>query len=123
MIGTNDIDNIVGFNNDPATVIAQLDTLVTDIAVALPGAVIVLAKIIPITEHPDWSWMRPAYEALIAEIPDVAQKLADAGFKVKYVDMNSTFLESELDDGVHPNAAGYKRMADIWYQAIADYLK
>ena len=34
------------------------------------------------------------------------------------VDMHTGFPTSELADGIHPNTAGYARMAGVWYTAI-----
>ena len=36
------------------------------------------------------------------------------------VDMGGIDAELLVQDGVHPNAFGYQKMADIWYQGIKD---
>ena len=46
----------------------------------------------------------------------------DAGENVLFVDQFAGFPESELGDGVHPNQAGYERMAGKWWEAIESYL-
>ena len=38
------------------------------------------------------------------------------------VDQHTDFPNSELADGVHPNEAGYERMARVWYDAVSEYL-
>jgi lysophospholipase L1-like esterase len=45
------------------------------------------------------------------------------GRHVILVDQFTGFPNSELDDGVHPNPAGYARMAGVWYRAISSYLR
>jgi lysophospholipase L1-like esterase len=40
------------------------------------------------------------------------------------VDQHSGFPASDLaTDGIHPNDAGYRRMAGVWYSAIAPLLR
>jgi lysophospholipase L1-like esterase len=50
------------------------------------------------------------------------QTRASAGKHVILVDQFTGFPTSELGDGVHPNQAGYARMAGVWYEAIKSYL-
>ena len=38
------------------------------------------------------------------------------------VDMHTGFPTNELADGIHTNAAGYLRMANVWYAAIGGLL-
>ena len=52
-------------------------------------------------------------------LPAVAQ----CGCSAAGADGYQGFPESELADGVHPNAAGYARMANKWYDAIERYLE
>ncbi len=47
---------------------------------------------------------------------------AQAGANIVFVDRFAGFPESELADGVHPNDAGYARMAGVWYDEISQYL-
>jgi lysophospholipase L1-like esterase len=37
---------------------------------------------------------------------------------VYFVEMYSALTSADLADGVHPNATGYNKMADVWYNAI-----
>jgi hypothetical protein len=70
-----------------------------------------VAQIIP---HAD-----PVKEARIqtfnAAIPGI---VASRGSKVHLVDMHSALTTADLADGVHPSAAGYDKMADVWYAAL-----
>jgi lysophospholipase L1-like esterase len=55
-------------------------------------------------------------------VPGVVKERADAGKHILFVEQFMGFPTSELGDGVHPNEAGYARMATAWYTAIAPYL-
>jgi lysophospholipase L1-like esterase len=57
-----------------------------------------------------------------AAVPGVVMMRISAGKHVLYVDQFKDFPTNQLGDGVHPNEAGYARMAGVWYTAIKDYL-
>jgi hypothetical protein len=46
------------------------------------------------------------------------QGKVNAGKRVHLVNMHSAVATTELPDGVHPNAAGYDKMAAVWYTAL-----
>jgi lysophospholipase L1-like esterase len=52
-----------------------------------------------------------------AAIPGVVKALADKGAKVAIADL-SAVKKGDLKDGVHPNDAGYAKMAAGWFTAI-----
>ncbi|HEX2657588.1 MAG TPA: SGNH/GDSL hydrolase family protein [Polyangia bacterium] len=110
-LGTNDINQNAG----PAAP-GRLGSLIDQIVTDLPDALVVVAKIIP----------EPAQAAAIdsynAAIPALVQTRASAGKHVILVDQFTGFPSSELGDGVHPNQAGYARMAGVWYDAIKSSL-
>lgn len=56
------------------------------------------------------------------KVRTVVNTRAAQGRSVTYVDMYSVLELSDLADGVHPNATGYGKMADVWYGAIAELL-
>ncbi|XXT17942.1 GDSL-type esterase/lipase family protein [Sorangium sp. So ce429] len=112
MAGTNDVaqgDNL-------ATAPQRLGSLLDKIFAAAPDAFVVVAKLVPL------SFNNTAVVAYNNALPPVVQARASAGKHVVLVDMHTGFPTSELADGVHPNAAGYTRMANTWYQAIGDML-
>jgi lysophospholipase L1-like esterase len=55
-------------------------------------------------------------------VPGIVEERADQGKHVLFVDQFEGFPTNELADGVHPNPAGYSRMANAWYEAIEPYL-
>jgi lysophospholipase L1-like esterase len=110
-LGTNDINQDIA-SAAPDRLGSLIDQIVTD----LPAALVVVAKIIP---EPSKASAISTYNAAI---PGVVQPRASAGKHVILVDQFTGFPSSELGDGVHPNQAGYARMAGVWYEAIKSYL-
>jgi lysophospholipase L1-like esterase len=112
-IGTNDIAQ----NDNLGSAPMRLGTLIDDIVEAAPEALVVVAKIIPLSSGSN------AVTTYNNAIPDIVEARAGAGKHVIMVDQNMGFPTNELADGVHPNAAGYARMAGVWYEAIKGYLR
>lgn len=108
--GTNDISMMPGGAEE------RLETLVDKLISDLPDALIVVSNIVPF----------PQYSSLItsfnASVQPMLNERIDAGAHLIFVDQFAGFPTSELPDGVHPNDAGYTRMANKWYSAIEDYL-
>jgi lysophospholipase L1-like esterase len=90
------------------------------------GLLPVISTILP---RNDWRWSVAPYQSRIIELNGRIRRLA-ATFKVPVVDQYEAFYsypESAggwtsllLDDGVHPNPAGFQFMAETWFQAILD---
>jgi lysophospholipase L1-like esterase len=109
-IGTNDM------YMSPAGAPDRLAALVDKLTTMAPNALIVVSKIIPLS-----SGMSQVNTYNNAITPLIQQRIT-AGKHVIFVDQNTGFPTSELGDGVHPNGAGYVRMAGVWYAAIDDFL-
>ncbi|XXX77385.1 SGNH/GDSL hydrolase family protein [Sorangium sp. So ce134] len=109
--GTNDM--VRGADGAATRLAALLDELIAE----APDALIVVGNIIPLPFAPD------AVNTFNAAIPGLVEERASAGAHIIFVDQFTGFPTSELGDQVHPNQAGYARMARAWYGAISDYLR
>ncbi|MGK4008046.1 SGNH/GDSL hydrolase family protein [Sorangium sp. So ce1036] len=113
MAGTNDVIQ----NDDLATAPQRLGALLDKLVAAAPDALVVVAKLIPV------SFSDAAVIRYNDALDAVVEARASAGHHVMLVDMHTGFPTSELPDGVHPNQAGFARMANVWYAAIGDLLR
>ena len=110
MIGTNNLSI-----NSNGEIIAGLKLLVETIQLRQPGTAILLSGIFP----------RRDMEKRVKEINEEITKLA-AAMKITYINPGRVFLtaggkidENLFSDGLHPNAAGYNKLAPV----LAGYLK
>lgn len=110
-IGTNDMYQ--GPNGAPD----RLGTLIDQILMDLPDALLVVSNIIP------FPGQAGAVDTYNDAVPNVVNMRKEAGKHILFVDQFTDFPTSELGDGVHPNQAGYNRMAAKWYEAISSYLR
>ncbi len=107
-IGTNDM-----YGSDPAGAPRRLSALVDKITAQAPAADVFVSTIIPI-RFADTTVRN--YNAAI--VPLLRAKAA-AGKRVHVVDMYPAVPVSDLPDGIHPNAAGYSKMATTWFNALS----
>jgi lysophospholipase L1-like esterase len=107
-IGTNDVIQ----NYDLANAPARLSTLIDHIIATVPDVELFVSTIVPLPSN------EAGVEAFNAAIPAIVQARVDAGHTVHVVDMHSAITAADLADGIHPNAAGYSKMAAVWYQAL-----
>ncbi|WP_437943272.1 SGNH/GDSL hydrolase family protein [Sorangium sp. So ce281] len=109
--GTNDM------YREPNGADTRLGALIDELIAEAPDALIVVSNIIP------FPMGAGAVNTYNAKIPALVEARASKGAHVLFVDQFKDFPTSELGDGVHPNKAGYARMAGRWYDAISDYLR
>jgi lysophospholipase L1-like esterase len=103
----------------------RLAALVDHIAARLPEAAILVSTIPPINPNGGGGSVASAEMAarLNAELPAAIATRQAAGRNVRLVNVGGMLDLSHLDSGgIHPNAAGYARMADLWYDALTPYL-
>jgi hypothetical protein len=98
-------------NYDVTNAPARLSALIDKIRSTAPGVELFVATITPESD-PTLEARVQAYNAAIPGV--VAQK----GNQVHLVDMHAALTIADLADGVHPNAAGYDKMAARWYDAL-----
>jgi len=106
--GTNDIVR----SRDGAE--GRLEALMDKLIAEAPDALLVFSNLIPLSFG--------GVEDFNDPIPAMVEERANAGAHIIFADQYTGFPTEELGDGVHPNQAGYQRMAGVWYEAIEPYL-
>lgn len=112
--GTNDMWSA---NNNAA---GNMKSMLKDITDRLTSTYVIVASIPGIYE-PNVELL-PRVKAYNDALKGVVQELRGEGRKVGFVDMGAMLTEQyiavEGGDLIHPNAEGYKVMAEIWYDAL-----
>jgi VCBS repeat-containing protein len=117
MAGTNDIFQ----ETAPASHVADsIDRIIDTLTALSPSTHLYVATLLPIDQAQSWQPGDGAMVATVnAAIRDAVAKAVAAGANVSLVDMSSMTL-GDLQDLNHPSAAGYAKLADIWYDAMLD---
>lgn len=117
--------------DSPQVIVANLKSLINSIYQALPGTTeVIVAQVVPTSEgvHVEWDDARPLVNDALTEynkaIPGLVEEFRKAGKYISVVDMRNITKSSDEYDylGVHPNAAVYERMAQIWFDKIIEIL-
>lgn len=111
MIGTNDVD--LGYELD--TAMERLGGLLTDIATLEPNAHTIVANLVPFRTTRGRVDPTIAYNA---GVPGLVAAHQGMGHNVSFLDMHSFLGNDDLVDALHPNAAGYDKMATVWSSGI-----
>lgn len=120
MIGTNDTRK-----HSVRTMITELSTLIDQITAHSPNVQILVASIPPI--HPAKQPLKRVKRAVAFNqaIPSIVKFKVAQGKKVDFVDMRNmtvndltSSLSLDLDNGLHPNAQGYSKIANHWHDAV-----
>jgi lysophospholipase L1-like esterase len=109
MIGTNDLNE----SYQVSTATARLRSLVHQVTAAAPDATVLVASLVVSTSGSEEQY-RAAYNQAI---PQIVRDAEAAGKHVAHVDMSS-LTTADLADTLHPNDAGYQKMADAFHRGI-----
>lgn len=96
---------------------SRLGGLVKTLWTASPGSTVILSSLI--VNRDEGVDLR--VRAFNEEVEVLAQTMALEGKRVVFVDMHGAdgpALGDLVEDGTHPNDAGYRKMAEIWAQGI-----
>jgi lysophospholipase L1-like esterase len=119
-LGTNDMwGNFI----PTSSILAAYTTLVGQMRANNPNMKILVAQIIPMNP-PSCSACAAEVVALDNAIPGWAAGLTTAQSPIIVVDQWTGFdsATDTVGDGVHPNDAGFRKMADRWYPPLAQVL-
>lgn len=125
--GTNDIGELDDYrnNNTIDTTVSDLSELLDEIYFFDSNIHVILARIInridnEDTENVNETDTTTTYNVLIQNMADL--RIAN-GDKLTVVDMEPSInYSTDLPDSVHPNAVGYYKMANVWFNGIIDIL-
>jgi lysophospholipase L1-like esterase len=120
--GTNDIiqESASSINdNSHATTKVEIENIITILQAKNPQVTILVAKVIPIYQNPDWSL---GLNVLLTET--WADSVSTNSSKVIIVNQHSGMTANDYSDGdlgqigVHPNQSGEDKMAQKWFDAM-----
>ncbi|MEU0986752.1 phosphatidylinositol-specific phospholipase C domain-containing protein [Streptomyces sp. NPDC005953] len=110
-IGTNDMNRDYQVASAPQ----RLGALIDQIHTASPDTAVVVASLVPATD--------PAVQARVntynAAIPGIVSSRAAQGYKIAQVSMGG-LTNADLDDNLHPNNAGYTKMANAFLGGVRE---
>ncbi|MFD3869978.1 FG-GAP-like repeat-containing protein [Streptomyces sp. NPDC058623] len=115
-LGINDLN---ARNADPHAAAAELASLIDRVETNKPGTAVIVQGLLP-----DTRGQYDRVNAFNADLRTAVSTRAAGGVRVRYVEPPRLDGPTELPDGLHPNAAGYRKMADAYHegleQAVAD---
>ncbi|KAF8184059.1 SGNH hydrolase-type esterase domain-containing protein, partial [Mycena galopus ATCC 62051] len=106
MAGTNDV-----FGGSISTAPSRLSTLIDSIFAACPDAAVIVATLTPLSAG------QVSVDTYNQAITQLINARTAAGQHILLASMASV-LASDLADGVHPDDAGYVKMANAWFPVI-----
>ncbi|MBD3241384.1 MAG: hypothetical protein GF331_12415, partial [Chitinivibrionales bacterium] len=114
-IGTNDCWH----SQSPSGTADDIREIIDTLQAGNPHVIIILGQILPMADGDK----NACVDDLNALLPSVAAEKTTALSSIIVVDHNSGFdINSDSDDGVHPNESGEWKMAAVWYDALVPIL-
>jgi lysophospholipase L1-like esterase len=99
------------------TTVGELEAIIDALRVDNPAIAIFIAKLIPTTRAENSN-----VSQLNAQLEAICEKKHQAGSPVTLVDQSRGFdAAADTYDGIHPNAAGEQKMADVFFEALLSY--
>ncbi|MGW1275657.1 GDSL-type esterase/lipase family protein [Streptomyces tsukubensis] len=108
-IGTNDMNR----NHEVATAPQRLAGLIDQIHASSPQTAIVVASLVPAADRT----VQSRVDAYNRAIPGIVAERAQRGYRITQVSM-STLTVADLDDNLHPNDNGYRKMAASFHGGV-----
>ncbi|WP_190111152.1 FG-GAP-like repeat-containing protein [Streptomyces cinnamoneus] len=109
-IGANDVN----YQYETESAPARLGHLVDQITAAAPQTTVLVSSLSTSTAE----GTRERMKTFNAALPRLVEERRSKGFKVGYVDMGA-LTTKDLADWLHPNDAGYRKMADAFAGGVA----
>lgn len=117
MIGTNDILR----GDRTSTLETELSQLIDRITEELPDAQLLVSSIAPLDSSIKGNRRADIVTAYNHLIPELIEQKAARGQQITYVNAGGNLsLQDLVSDGIHPNAAGYNRLGNSWYDALVE---
>ncbi|WP_049577297.1 SGNH/GDSL hydrolase family protein [Streptomyces sp. SBT349] len=117
-LGTNDVWS----NRSTSAILAAYTTLVGQMRAENPAVTVLVARIIPMAPSSCAACPQRVVD-LNAAIPGWAAGLSTAPSPITVVDQWTGFdTATDTGDGVHPNDAGIRKIADRWFPAVSAVL-
>jgi len=113
LIGTNDY----GQRHDTANATNRLAALVSRIALKRPFAKILLSNLLE-REEPFNTQIQKEFNPFV---PLLAGSQKAMGREVYFTDIRSSVSLADMPDQTHPHRAGYRKMAQAWFQTITNH--
>lgn len=116
MIGTNDTRR-----SSVNQMYADLNNLIDTISKQSPDTQILVSSIAPQNPSIRGKTIAKKTKEFNDLIPDLVEDKVAQGKKVSFVNAGGSLsLEDLSSDGFHPNAQGYKKIGDAWYEALVE---
>ncbi|MEU7134733.1 FG-GAP-like repeat-containing protein [Streptomyces sp. NPDC046261] len=109
-IGTNDMDR----NTDVDAAPARLGALIDRITTAAPHMTVLVSSLVPSLDAQG----QKRVEKFNAAVPHLVEERRKKGLNIGFVDMGAVTTR-DLTDRLHPNDAGFTKMADAFYAGLS----